>query len=402
MTRRHEEGPLHASASLGRIAGVEIGIHWSWLVVVGLLSWSLGAVVFPDEAPGLDGAVYGAMAAVATLLFFVSLLLHELGHAVVARREEMEIEGITLWLFGGVARFKGMFPSGATELRTAIAGPAVSLLLGLCFVGAAAVLQLPDSVDAVVRWLGHVNLILVAFNMLPALPLDGGRVLRALLWMRSGDLLRATRAAGGLGRAFGNGLVAFGLFAVIAGAPGGLWFAAIGFFVAAAARAELSFATMRTALAGLRVRDAMVTAPDAVPADMTVAAFLKGPFRHTRHAAYPVEGDGGIVGLLSYRAAGDVPPRDWDDVRVGEIIPPAEETLTFEPADELAEALVELGDDRSGRGLVSEAGKFAGLLSITDVSRLLEIERLRTSVSAEPRSSAPGSPARTVGPRAAA
>ena len=131
-----EQGPLHASFSLGRVAGVEIGVNWSWVIVVFLVIWSLGAAVFPDEAPGLSDGAYLAMAVVAALLFFGSLLLHELGHAVVARREGMEIAGITLWLFGGVARFQGMFPSGGAELRIALAGPAVSLALGLLFLGA--------------------------------------------------------------------------------------------------------------------------------------------------------------------------------------------------------------------------------------------------------------------------
>ena len=135
MSARREEGPLHASFVFGRVAGVEIGVNWSWIVVVGLVGWSLGAVVFPDEVPGLSDGTYLAMALIATVLFFASLLLHELGHAVVARREGMEIDGITLWLFGGVARFKGMFPSGGAELRIALAGPAVSLFLGLLFLG---------------------------------------------------------------------------------------------------------------------------------------------------------------------------------------------------------------------------------------------------------------------------
>ena len=251
MSARREEGPLHASFALGRVAGVEIGVNWSWIVVVGLVGWSLGAVVFPDEVPGLSDGTYLAMALIATVLFFASLLLHELGHAVVARREGMEIEGITLWLFGGVARFKGMFPSGGAELRIALAGPAVSLFLGLLFLGAAAVLPMPDAVDGVVAWLGRINLILLAFNMLPALPLDGGRVLRALLWLRSGDFMRATSTAGTMGRVFGNGLMILGVLAVFAGAPGGLWFVAIGFFLSTAAQAEVSFATMRTALGGL-------------------------------------------------------------------------------------------------------------------------------------------------------
>src|ERR671934_1087550 len=161
------------SIALGRIAGIRIGINWSWLVVFALITWSLASGVFPSTNPGLSHGTYIAMAIAAAVLFFTSLLLHELGHAVVARREGMEIEGITLWLFGGVARFRGMFPSAGAEFRIAIAGPLVSLLLGVGFVLIALVPGLPRAVDGVVSWLGYINLTLLVFNLIPALPLDG-------------------------------------------------------------------------------------------------------------------------------------------------------------------------------------------------------------------------------------
>lgn len=376
---------MHASFVLGRVAGVEIGVNWSWLVVVGLVVWSLGAVVFPDEVPGLSDGAYVAMALIAALLFFASLLLHELGHAVVARREGMEIAGITLWLFGGVARFQGMFPSGGAELRIALAGPAVSLFLGLLFLAMAAAAPLPDAVDGVVGWLGRINLILLGFNMLPALPLDGGRVLRALLWIRSGDFTGATRTAGALGRVFGNALMVLGVFALLAtGAPGGLWFIAIGFFLSAAAQAEVSFATTRTALSGLRVRDAMVTAPESVAGESTLAAFVSGPFARSRHAAYPVMRDGRVLGLLFYRDVAAIPPGDWERARVEDIVPPVDEGFTLSPDDDLAEGLMQLADTKPQRALVLDGDRLEGLLSITDVSRLLELRRVL--ISGFPRS----------------
>lgn len=396
MSARREEGPLHASFALGRVAGVEIGVNWSWIVVVGLVVWSLGAVVFPDDVPGLSDGAYVAMAVVAALLFFTSLLLHELGHAVVARREGMEIAGITLWLFGGVARFNGMFPSGGAELRIALAGPAVSLFLGLLFLGVAAAVPLPDAVDEVVAWLGRINLILLAFNMLPALPLDGGRVLRAVLWLRSGDFMRATSTAGALGRVFGNGLMILGVLALFAGGLGGLWLVAIGFFLSAAAKAEVSFATTRTALSGFRVRDAMVTEPESVPAESTLAAFVSGPFARGRHAAYPVLRDGQLVGLLHYRDLAAIPPADWDRARVDQVAVPIGGVTTLSHDDDLAEALMQLADTKLQRALVLDGDRLAGLLSITDVSRLLEVQRLL--LSGFPRS---GSAVSTVPARGA-
>jgi Zn-dependent protease/CBS domain-containing protein len=369
---QREEGPFHASFRLGRVAGIDIGANWSWLVVVGLIVWSLGAVEFPDQVPGLSDGAYAAMAVAATALFFASLLLHELGHAVVARREDMQIAGITLWLFGGVARFEGMFPSARAELRIALAGPAVTLVLTGAFL-AAAQLPLSDAVDEVITWLWRINLVLLVFNMLPALPLDGGRVLRALLWRSTGDFTRATTTAGALGRVFGNALIGLGvLLLLFAASPGGLWLIVLGFFLSAAAQAEASLATTRSALAGLRVRDAMIPEPETIAPDLTVAEFLDGPFARTRHAAYPVVRNG-AVGLLSYRDAALVRPDLRDRTRVEELAVPAAEALVLAPDDELGDATLELSQTRLRRALVLDETRLVGLLSMTDVSRLLEV-----------------------------
>jgi len=161
------------SIKLGRIAGIQIGVNWSWAVVFALIVWSLAVGVFPSQNPGLSHGTYIAMALVAAFVFFASLLLHELGHARQARREGMEIEGITLWLFGGVAQFKGSFPGAGAEFRVAIAGPLVSFVLGIAFVLLAVFAGLPSAEDGVVAWLGYINLSLLVFNLLPALPLDG-------------------------------------------------------------------------------------------------------------------------------------------------------------------------------------------------------------------------------------
>src|SRR5215216_7132688 len=193
---------MGSSVRLGRIAGIEFGINWSWLVVFALIVWTLASGIFPSTNPGLSKATHIAMGIVAAFLFFLSILLHEFGHAFQARREGIEIDGITLWLFGGVARFKGMFPSAGAEFRIAIAGPLVSLAIGALFVLAAWLLDLPRAVDGVAAWLGFINLFLLLFNMIPALPLDGGRVLRSALWARSGDLAGATRTAGSIARGF--------------------------------------------------------------------------------------------------------------------------------------------------------------------------------------------------------
>jgi Zn-dependent protease len=370
---RADFGPMHSSFSLGRWAGVEIGVNWSWVVIFLLICWSLAAVVFPDAAPDLGAGAYIAMATIGAALFFASLLLHELGHAVVARREGMEIDGIVLWLFGGVAKFKGLFPSAGAEFRIAIAGPLVSLAIGVAMLTLATA-PLPDAVDAVVTWLGSINLILLAFNMLPALPLDGGRVFRSLLWKRTGDFTRATRIAGSVGRLFGQLMIGGGiLLLLMVGAPGGLWLALIGWFLIAAATAETRMATIAVALGPLRVADAMATAPVVAPAEATVAEFIETRFSGSRHAAYPVLDGDRVVGMLGFRDLTAIPTAQWEDTRIAAVARPIGRVLVFAPDANLGDATVELVQSELGRALVLEGDRLVGLLSMTDVSRLIEL-----------------------------
>jgi Zn-dependent protease len=266
------------SVKLGRIAGVEIGVNWSWPIAFALIVWLLAAGVFPARSPGLDDGTYVAMAAAAAVAFFACLVLHELGHALQARRDGMEIDGVTLWLFGGLARFDGPFLGPGVELRIALAGPAVSLALGLGLVLAAALLPLPVALDTMLAWLGYINLVLLAFNLLPALPLDGGRVVRAVLWRIGGDFVRATRIAAALGRLIGALLVTLGIALLPVGEVfAGIWFALIGWFVLLAAEAERRQASDGSALDGVRVRDVMVEDPTVV-----------GPNTPLRELAYNV------------------------------------------------------------------------------------------------------------------
>jgi len=363
---------MTATFRLGRIAGIEIGAHWSWLLVVALVVWSLADGVFPDTNPGLADGTYLAMAIVATLLFFASILLHELGHAVQAQREGIAIGGITLWVFGGVASLKQEAPSAGAELRVALAGPAVSLVLGAACLLAALAMPLPAAADGVLFWLGQINLYLLVFNLIPALPLDGGRVLRAILWARRRDYGLATRTAGRLGRSFGQGMIAAGLLLVIfVGAFSGLWLAFLGWFVLAAAEAEMETAEARVALGGLTAADPMVRDPVTVDADSTVQEFMDEVFLPTRHTAFPVLDDGRVAGIVSFRQALALPRSDWSAIPVREIMLPADEAC-IDADTPLADALARLTTAPLQRLLVCRHGRLAGLLSLTDVARLIE------------------------------
>jgi Zn-dependent protease/CBS domain-containing protein len=369
---------MNPTFEVGRIAGIRIGINWSWLVVFALIAWSLATAVFPDQNPGLADGTYIAMAVVAAVVFFVSLTAHELGHALQARRDGMEIDGITLWLFGGVARFKGMFPSAGAEFRIAVAGPAVSLVLGVAFLLASRLSGLPEAVDGVLFWLGTINLILLVFNLLPALPLDGGRVLRSVIWWLRGDFASATRISASIGRGFGFAFIAGGIgMSIFADAVGGLWLAFIGWFLLTAASSEARFLAVRDALGGLRVRDLMVRDPATVPAELSLGRFMDDVVWAERYTTYPVVEDGQAVGLLPFRRVAEVPRREWDDRPVRECMVPRDEVTLLEEDEPLVDALAELSEG-IGRGLVVDpAGRLIGFLSITDLARALEMGGIR-------------------------
>jgi Zn-dependent protease/CBS domain-containing protein len=358
--------------SLGRIAGIPVGVSWSWLVVCGLIVWTLAVDVFPSQNPGLSTSEYVAMGLAATALFYVSLVMHEFGHALRARREGIEIVGITLWLFGGVARFRGDFPSAGSELRVALAGPAVSLAIGVACTGAAVLAPAPSAVDGVVWWLGSINLTLLAFNLLPAFPLDGGRVLRSLLWMARGDLGWATRLAAAVGRAFGMAMAGLGIAVFVAwGLFAGVWLGFLGWFLFAAATAERRHAAARLALANLMVRDLMVRAPITVAPDMLVGDAVQGVANSTRHATYPVVEDGRALGLLELARVGRVPRREWSRRRVRECLLGIDQVPVLWEDEGAADALDELAQSRVQRGLVLDRGRLVGLLSVTDIARAL-------------------------------
>jgi Zn-dependent protease/CBS domain-containing protein len=364
------------SLTLGRIAGVRFGVNWSWLVVFALIVWTLATGIFPDTNEGLSDGTYIAMAIVAAFLFFGSLLAHELGHALQARREGMEIEGITLWLFGGVAKFKGMFPSAGAEFRIAIAGPLVSLVLGLAFALIAWGLGLPAAVDGVAFWLGYINLTLLVFNLLPALPLDGGRIFRSALWAVRGDFAWATRVAAAVGRGFGYLLIAGGIAMLIfQGAFSGAWLAFIGWFLLQAASAEDRYLLARQALRGLRVRDLVVREPVTTRPDLTIAEFMDDIVWKNRHTTYPVTDNGHALGLLPFRRVAEVPRSEWETRKVSDCMVPADQVPVVSEDDELIDAVAELSEGDIHRALVVDGDRFVGLLSATDVARALEIRR---------------------------
>ncbi|HEX5493722.1 MAG TPA: site-2 protease family protein [Mycobacteriales bacterium] len=375
---------MNQSFSLGRIAGVRVGVNWSVLVIFGLIVYGLAGVQFPRLYPGYVGGAYLLAGLAAAVVFVASLLAHELAHAVVARRNGMTVEGITLWLFGGVARLSGEAPDPGAELRIAGVGPLVSLLLGIGF-GVLAVLLWVGGVHglaiAAVGWLAGINIVLAIFNVVPAAPLDGGRLLRAIVWWRTGDRLRATIAAAQAGRVFGWILIVAGLLLFLTGQlPGGLWLALIGWFLIGAASAEGQQAAVRVALGGLPVSRIMTLEPMTVPASMSVADFLTNYTLSHRHSAYPVvhlgdgaAGDiaGAVVGLVTHKRITEVPPDQRATTLVGQAACPLTEVPGTVPNESVADLLPRLGGCAEGRALVFQANRLVGIVSLSDITRAL-------------------------------
>ncbi|MFF8994571.1 site-2 protease family protein [Streptomyces sp. NPDC014983] len=365
---------MRATFTLGRIAGVRIGVHWSVLFIFGIIAFGLAQGRLPQVYPGHALVLYWAAGLGAAVVFFASLLAHEVAHAVVARHNGVAVDDIVLWLLGGVARLKSEASSPAAELRIAGVGPLVSLLLGGLFLLGTWLLALvsaPRLLVEVTAWLAGINLLLAVFNALPAAPLDGGRLLRAFLWWRTGDRLRATAGATAAGRGLGWVLVALGLVLFMRGGGfGGLWLALIGWFLIAAATSEGRQAQLRGVLAGVPVRDAMTRDPLTVPAVLPVADMLADPRYRYRHSAFPVTGEGGApAGLVTLDGARQVMPGERATVTVGEVMVPLSRTTVAGPDDSLADLLPRMEPGAEHRVLVLDEGGLVGILSLSDVSR---------------------------------
>ena len=366
---------MRQTIRLGRLAGIAIGFNWSLLIVVGLLTWTFSVHEFPAEFPDRSVFLYWSAAIITTVAFFSCLLGHEMGHALVARRRQVRVEEITLWLFGGVARIRGEDMDARSELRIAVAGPVVSLVLaGACW-GSGWVLS--ESLDAdvaggVLLWLGRINLMLALFNLIPAFPMDGGRILRSLLWRRLGRE-RATRIAVGTGRGFAFLMIAAGLVEASVGDPtGGLWLAFLGWFLANAARAEEPVRALRRPLGDVRIADVM-TSTSTAPAWMTVDAFLQMCAGQPQAGFLLRELDGSTLGLATAAGMARVAPRQRATTKVRDVACRIEDTLVAHPEELLEEVLARPPGCAPGWILVLDGHGLVGLVSPTDIDRALDI-----------------------------
>lgn len=370
---------MATSWRVGTIRDIPIEVHPSWVITFFLVSFTLAVGLFPAALPDRSAALYWPMAVITALLFFSSVLVHELAHAFTALAHRIPIRRITLFIFGGLAQIGGEPKRPGVEFQVAIAGPLASLAIAA--VGwAFAVLFTwfrwePPAVVA--AYLFRINLALALFNMVPAFPLDGGRVLRAILWWRMRDMDRATRVVSALGQAFAMLLMFFGITGLFAGQLiQGMWFAFIGWFLYQASLSGLQQTVLRETLGGVPVTHLMATQLVTVTADTTVQDLVDNYFYRYRYAAFPVFDDGNnVVGMVSLKEVRPVPRDQWPTVKVGDIAQPIGPEDCIDVGADAADALMRMAAGGRGRLLVTEQGRLVGLVSNTDVLRLIKIQQ---------------------------
>ena len=361
---------------LGRFAGIEARAHWSLLFIAFLVAQLLAVGVLPSAVPGLPAAAYWLAGVASAVAFLASVLAHELAHAATARRHDIPVKRVTLWLLGGATELGHEAKTPRAEAAIAASGPITSLVLGGLFAGLTALASGAGLLTATLAWLAGVNLLLGVFNLLPAAPLDGGRLLRAALWRLYGDWTRATYASARAGSVLGALLIAGGLVQVLGGQLFGLWLALIGWFVLSAAAAErISAAAKR--LSGRTVRELMTTPPAVAPSWWSVANFIaQADSTLLTSAVIPlVDFDGSPRSLLTLRDLQRVPPDDRDTTRLRDAARSRMPVLTLDPDTPVSDVVLPLRA-RGGLAVVVEDGGVIGTLTAADVTSAMTLAGL--------------------------
>ncbi len=358
----------------------EIKVDPSWLLIAALITWSLSRQYFPAALPGQTSDVYLVMAIGAMLCFFGSLLLHELAHSVVARSYGVQIKSITLFLFGGVAELEAEPQTAAVEFQVALAGPVMSLALAFgfwVFARVVAMASLPAPIIEVLSYLSLINLVLALFNLVPAFPLDGGRVLRAYLWHRSGDLLRATETAAKSGAVFAYALMALGLIALFQGAAvTGLWYILIGGFVLFAARASYQTQLMHTAFDGKTVKALMTTDPVVVRPEMTLNDMVDLIMLKHRISFVPVVEDRVLLGYIDTTVLGGIDRENWASTRVDDVFTNLESAAKVQSDLSIKELMSLIAKTGRRKFLVTDNHALLGVITLADLTAYLNLSEI--------------------------
>ncbi|MGH7935155.1 MAG: site-2 protease family protein [Candidatus Binataceae bacterium] len=361
---------------LFKVAGVQIAIDFSWLIIFALVFWSLAAGYFPNLHPGYPWPEYLVVGLGATVLFFGSVVVHELAHAIVANRLGVTVNRISLFIFGGMAHMSAEPTSARHELLIASVGPLTSLVLGLLFWSVPHVFHQLYSTSpmwaSVFEYLGFINIALAVFNLLPGFPLDGGRILRAVLWARWDDYMRATARAADWGRGIAYGLIGLGALEIFFGSlMGGLWLIFIALFLRSAAAASFQSIVADHVLSGVQVKQIMIAKPVTVEPDMTVAQAIDEYFVRYGYGGFPVVANDRVLGLMSLAEARTCPQGERTRRTIRDLMRPLDPNIRITPRATVAQALRQMSQADVGRLLVMDTDGLVGLISRSAIARFL-------------------------------
>jgi Zn-dependent protease/predicted transcriptional regulator len=359
------------------LLGFPIYLDLSWFIIVLLITWSLAANVFPGYYEGLATWTYWIMGLSGALGLFVSILAHELGHSVVARRFNLPMRGITLFIFGGVAEMTDEPPSAKSEFFVAIAGPIVSVVIAIvCYATSVlgrSVLAIP--IVGVLSYLAIINTVVVVFNLIPAFPLDGGRVLRSILWHAKGSLRWATRITSNIGAGFGMFLILLGILSLINGnVIGGMWQVLIGMFLRGAAQMSYQQVLIRRVLEGEPIDRFMNAEPITVPTSATIHQLVETYIYTYHHKMFPVSDRGQLIGCVTTQDVQKVPRDQWNVRTVGEVVQPCSEENTIQSGVDAMQALSRMSEYHKSRLMVIDHGQLVGIISLKDLLRFISLK----------------------------
>jgi Zn-dependent protease/predicted transcriptional regulator len=361
-----------------KLLGFEVRIDISWVFLACLITWSLAQGFFPYYLKNLSKATYWWMGVAGALGLFISIIFHELCHSLVARRYGLPMKGITLFIFGGVAEMDEEPPSAKVEFLMAIAGPISSILLGFVFYEISILGKRSgwsEPIRGVLSYLGMINLILAGFNLLPAFPLDGGRMLRSFLWNWKHNLRWATRLASQIGSTFGIGMIILGIIYVFLGNfIGGIWWFLIGMFLQSASRMSYQQLSIRKALEGVHVLRFMNSHPVIVPPSISVEQLVEDYFYKYHFKMIPVVENSKLIGCVTTRQVKEIPRQEWSQRRVGDITEQCSPENTISPEADAVKALSTMSRSSKSRLMVVDNGRLIGVIALKDMMKFLSLK----------------------------
>ena len=370
---------VYLSLKVGRLFGVEVRLHYSWFLIFAYLTWSLAWGYLPVGYPGQGDAFYWGVGAFSAAMLFISVLIHEVAHSVVAQRNNIKVNSITLYFLGGVSEMTEEAHTSDAELMMAAAGPLISIVIGVAFYAFFLFGRgfLPIAIVAVLEYTGYINVVLAVFNLIPAFPMDGGRVLRGIIWGRNKDVLKSTRLVTNVSRLISFLFIALGfLITLFYSDLDGIWLLFIGLFVQSSAQASMNETRITQALVGVRVGDIMTRELKTIEPGLSLQQAQDYAFTPFKHHGFPVVKDSVLLGIITDEDVRRIKPEHWDDTRVEDVMRKTGDLVKANSEDAAVDALIKLSKAGVGRLPVVDEGRLVGIITRGDFTRVIQ-ERLK-------------------------